>query len=100
MTTKGPTAVQCRDGDQLRTAASDLLRASGYEPERANRLVRGAAQEGFAVPAVGAEAVEAGEDVEGVRDGHDDSLVRVRSVRRASRKTRSVSLPASAMAWS
>ncbi|WP_405431551.1 FUSC family protein [Micromonospora sp. NBC_00617] len=32
---------------QLRTAASDLLRASGYEPERANSLVRGAAQEGF-----------------------------------------------------
>lgn len=32
---------------QLRTAASDLLRARGFEPERANRLVREAAQDGF-----------------------------------------------------
>ncbi|MDZ5442347.1 FUSC family protein [Micromonospora sp. 4G57] len=33
---------------QLRTAASDLLRASGYEPETANRMVREAAQGGSA----------------------------------------------------
>ncbi|SCL15290.1 Uncharacterized membrane protein YgaE, UPF0421/DUF939 family [Micromonospora rhizosphaerae] len=33
---------------QLRTAASDLLRASGYEPDTANRMVREAAQEGSA----------------------------------------------------
>ncbi|MEW2380893.1 hypothetical protein AB0873_02175 [Micromonospora sp. NPDC047707] len=32
---------------QLRTAASDLLRASGYEPATANRMVREAAQQGF-----------------------------------------------------
>ena len=28
---------------QLRTMASDLLRATGYEPETANRMVREAA---------------------------------------------------------
>ncbi|MGN9777686.1 hypothetical protein ACTMS0_18250 [Micromonospora sp. H33] len=31
---------------QLRTAASDLLRATGHEPDTANRMVREAAQEG------------------------------------------------------